>query len=342
MTTPSTDWKEIVPPGEEAVLEKLAEQLRDVQRKRALEGKAMRGLHAKGHLGLRGTLTVNADVPKHAAHGLFAKPGAKYETIVRLSNGAGTRQHDRVGDVRGIAIKVLGVPGKKLIPGMEDATTQDFLLIGSATTPFRNANDFVALIIAAAGPQILLLPRFGSAVGFGRAFGLLRKLVAGLGVPFHSFAGQRLFSALPIRVGPYAAKVAILPAADVPPADPAAKLSLEDEMSARIAKTPLAWDLALQFFVDETRTPIEDSSAEWKESDSPWVKVARFELPVQDVSSAAGRALSERVEALSFDPWHALIEHRPLGQMMRARSAAYRLSTMERGAAPEPTGPSVD
>ncbi|MEA2750953.1 MAG: hypothetical protein QOI41_5096, partial [Myxococcales bacterium] len=43
-------------------------------------------------------------------------------------------------------------------------------------------------------------------------------------------------------------------------------------------------------------------------------------------------------EKLSFDPWHAPVEFRPLGELMRARNAAYRLSTIERKAAGEPDG----
>ena len=42
---------------------------------------------------------------------------------------------------------------------------------------------------------------------------------------------------------------------------------------------------------------------------------------------------------MSFDPWHAPEDYRPLGNMMRARNPAYRLSTIERqAAAPEPNG----
>ena len=37
-------------------------------------------------------------------------------------------------------------------------------------------------------------------------------------------------------------------------------------------------------------------------------------------------------------PWHALVEHRPIGNMMRARKVAYFKSTQERSAAPEPEG----
>jgi hypothetical protein len=65
--------------------------------------------------------------------------------------------------------------------------------------------------------------------------------------------------------------------------------------------------------------------------------VGRLVVPKQDVTSEAGRALAERVSRMSFDPWHALEAHRPLGAMMRARNHAYRVSTKERGAEGEPT-----
>lgn len=54
-------------------------------------------------------------------------------------------------------------------------------------------------------------------------------------------------------------------------------------------------------------------------------------------ASAKGQAAQAAIEKASFDPWHALVEHRPLGNVMRARNHAYRLSTQERGAAGEPT-----
>ena len=66
--------------------------------------------------------------------------------------------------------------------------------------------------------------------------------------------------------------------------------------------------------------------------------MAKLTLPKQDVASPRGKKVAELIEKLSFDPWHALEDHRPLGNMMRARNHAYRESTQERGAAPEPDG----
>jgi hypothetical protein len=102
------------------------------------------------------------------------------------------------------------------------------------------------------------------------------------------------------------------------------------DITGRLAEGPLAYSLDAQFFVDEATTPIEDPTVDWP---APYVPVARITIPPQDPSSAEGRALAERVERATFDPWTALAEHRPLGEIMRARKVAYRVSQVGRGAA---------
>jgi len=337
--SPGTDWKEQIPDGEAAQLEELAEELRALQRKRA-RGRATpdRALHAKAQAGVEAQFEVLPDLPEPARVGLFAMP-AKHRAYVRFSNGMGVRQSDRRPDVRGIAIKVLGVPGKKIIPGLEDATTQDFLLIGQAAQPFRDAAEFVWFVRTAVSPALLLpklLVRYGP-IGGAK---LLRRLVAGIATRIASVATKPYYSALPIRFGAYSIHYALAPhATDEPGARPAKSPGyLGEELAARLARGPVVYDFSIQFYVDEARTPIEDASREWKESDAPFVTVARLTLPKQDMGSPRGRRIAAFIEKLSFDPWHALAELRPLGNMMRARNHAYRLSTMERGAAPEPDG----
>ena len=66
--------------------------------------------------------------------------------------------------------------------------------------------------------------------------------------------------------------------------------------------------------------------------------MGRLTIPRQDLRLPRNRRVADFVETLSFDPWHAPEEFRPLGNMMRARNVAYRLSTQERGVAPEPDG----
>jgi hypothetical protein len=331
----STTWSETVASDEASRFERHAEDLRAIQRRLAGDGTKSRALHAKGHAGLEAELAVLSDLPPHARVGIFSAP-ATYRAYVRFSNGAPLRQSDRKPDVRGVAVKVLGVGGKKIIPGMEDAKTQDFLLIQSAATPFRNADEFVGLIKAAQNP-LLLLPRAIGLFGVGRTFQLLRAFVAGTSAPVGSLATTRFFSALPIQWGAHAVHYALTPHT-VPAPGAKTPEDLGAELAERLRAGPISYDLRVQFYVDATQTPIEDASVEWLEKDAPFVTVARLTLPRQDTATADGRRLAERIEKLSFDPWHAPVEFKPLGNMMRARSPAYRLSTQERGAAPEPDG----
>lgn len=339
---PSTDWKEVIPAGEEAQLEALAQRLAVLQQRRAQGGAPGRSLHVKGHLGVEATFEVLGDLPAHAQVGLFAAP-ATYRTLVRFSNGTGRRQADRKPDVRGIALKLLGVPGKKVIPGMETCRTQDFLLNRDRTQPFSDPDDFVWLIESAESPALLPFKAI-SRFGLRRGVTLIKGLMSSLGKPIASVATTGFFSMLPVQFGELACKYALFPReADAPGAKPGTTPNhLGEELAARLGQAKVEYDFKVQFFVSEALTPIEDASKEWLEADSPFLTVGRLTLPVQDVHSERGRALGEQIEALSFDPWHTLECFRPLGKMMRARNHAYRVATMARGVAPEPEDDVLD
>jgi hypothetical protein len=337
MNEPSRAWKESVSDGEPAHLEHLAEQLRGLQRKRAASrGRTHRALHAKGQAPVEARFTVLPDLPEYARVGLFAS-ARTFPAYVRFSNGAGVHLPDTKPDVRGIAIKLLDVPGEKIIVGLEKASTQDFLLIQSPATPFRNADEFVWFVVAAAQPA-LLLPRALVHLGPARALGLVRQLTRGLSRPVASLATSRYFSALPVKYGPYAVKYALTPrSAVLQDATPGRSPEyLTEELAVRLGKGTVEYDFDVQFFVDERKTPIEDASVEWRVEDSPFVTIGRLTLTQQDLGSPQGRELAGRIERMSFDPWHATEDFRPLGNMMRARKAAYRLSTIEREATQEP------
>jgi hypothetical protein len=321
--TPSTTWKESPGADEDARFERYAQRFVALQQRNRAEGRAGRALHHKGHGIYEAKLEIFGDLPEHARHGLFARP-ATYEALVRYSNGSGKIQVDKVADVRGIAVKVLGVAGDKVLG---DAPTQDLLAILSSSTPFRTADEFVAVVWATRSPPLALFRLVGS-LGL-RAFPLVRKLVAGLKQPPASLATKRFFSAVPIQCGPYAVRFAFTPVAT----DGDLSGSYAEDLAARLARGPVAYELALQFFVDEAHTPIEDASVDW---DSPYVPVGKLVISQQDAASERGKKLAERGEALAFDPWHALVAHRPLGGMMRARKHAYFASTQGRGATPEP------
>lgn len=333
---PSKDWEELIAPDEETRFAQFATQLGEIQRMNASNGRNGRALHTNMRGGFEARLEISGNLPEPARHGLFAQPKT-YDALVRYSNGASVRQPDdrKGGDVRGMAVKVLGVDGAKVIG---NARTQDFLGILQSSTPFRTPDEFIGVVWAFRGGPLLGLPRLLFGLG-PSILPAVKKLSAGINHPVASLATQSFFSALPTKCGPYAMRVAFVPLAT--PGAGAAGTGpdyLHTDLLTRLRQGPIEYAMEVQFFVDETRTPIEDASVDWPVAVAPYVRVGKLVIPPQDATSERGHRIADAIEGMAFDPWHALADHRPLGAMMRARKAAYFASTKGRSAAPEPEG----
>ncbi len=324
---------ETIAPGEDELFRAFGEEIGALQRERAAErgGQISRALHLKHHHGAVGELVVKA--PPSARNGVFSMSGKSWPVYVRFSNGSSRHQGDGEPDVRGFALKLVGVPGAKLIAGMENEQTQDFLLIDTPTIPFRTPDEFMMFVRAAKDGPAKLLPRLITAFGLGRALGILWGALRAEKVK--SYATHAFHSAAPVAFGRTAAKIALFPSGNAEQG-PAVKGNdyLRQDITARLKQGPLAWTMRAQLFVDQAHTPIEDTAVKWE---APWVDLATLTLPQQDADSPRGREISELVSRLSFDPWHTSEEHRPLGAIMRARKVAYGVSVIARQAAAEPT-----
>lgn len=321
---PSTAWREQIADDEAERFERYAREYIGMQKRHLRKEGAGRAVHRKQVLGFRAELEVLASVPPHAGHGLFRRPG-RYPALVRLSNGAADKKRDTAPDLRGFAIHISDVKGPGAM-GDGETEAQDFVLLNHASLPFANVDDFVQFGVKAdAGPLSLmayLVRRYGVLGIPGRVASLVKLVTA----TFEGFAQASFNSVAPLACGPYAVRVRIVPGAG----NGKALAKGHDQAAAlrdRLRADPLTWDLQLQFYSDEARTPIEDMSIDWA---SPYVTVARLTAPVQDAGDAA---LAEAIEAMTFDTWrHALAEHRPLGNVMRARKVAYVANAKARGA----------
>ncbi|OHC63411.1 MAG: catalase [Rhodocyclales bacterium GWA2_65_19] len=319
MAAPSTQWQERIAPDE---AERHAGYARDFEQIQAIKSAKYgngRALHRKQQLGLYGSFEVLSDLPEHARHGLFAAPGV-YETWVRLSNGGTDRQADRKPDIRGFAIKVRGVSGPGAL-GAGPAASQDFLLINHPAFAFAGADEFVGLVKHMVRGPGALFGYLVSRYGLLGALGLMKRFAKTFKTPFTGFATQSFYSAVPIACGPYAARVRMLAASDQ--VKPGADGDWAGNFRSHLDHGPLRFALQLQFFVDETLTPIEDASQDWAEDVAPYVTVGVLTLPVQDALSGEGQALAAAIESAAFDPWNALMANRPLGEVMRARKVVY-------------------
>ena len=323
---PSTQWQESMAPDEAAQFERYAKDFAEMQQRKSAQFGKGRTLHRKQLLGARVQLQVLPNLPEFAAHGLFAQ-AKTYDGWLRLSNGGMDKAADKMPDIRGFSLALDGVQGDSAL-GHGPATRQCFALIHKSKFDFPNAAEFIEFVLAAShGPGHLikfLVRRYGLWAGPKR----LLKLLASLNEPFSGFANESFYSAAPIACGPYAVRVRVVPEPDNGAADPAARQDWGADIQRRLRRGPLHYRLELQPYTDPSSTPIEDASIDWP---TPYTTVARLTVPQQDIS--ADPALSQQVESGIFDPWAALAEHRPLGNVMRARKVMYFVSQQGRGAA---------
>ncbi|MDP2339777.1 MAG: catalase [Deltaproteobacteria bacterium] len=318
MKPPSTAWKEDVAADEAMRFQGYADQLTAIQRRRSEKLGPGRALHRKQLLAAAARFEVLPGLPAHAAHGLFAKP-ATYDAVVRFSNASHDTQSDRAPDVRGYAFRVKGVSGEGCFGA--PTTNQDFTLINREAFGTPKTAPFIAMIVALADGPPALIKHFIKTMGFFAGLKKVKQLLDSTKAPFHGFANERFHSAAPIACGPYAVRVRLLPASTEK--DAAARDDWGKDVARRLAKGALTHEIQLQFFVDEATTPVEDASVNWPESAAPWLTVAKLTLEQQDIEGPAGKTLAADVEAGVIDPWNALLAHRPLGDVMRARKVIY-------------------
>ena len=313
---PSKQWRETLAPDEAERHARLAAELQTLHAAKNLKWGRGRFLHRKPVLAASATLTVHDDLPEFARHGVFATPGP-LRAVVRLSNGSLDIQANTKPDIRGFAIRVLDVAGPAAMGG--EADHQDFLLINHDIFEARDSAEFMEVAAALArggevGVLAFLLKRYGLKDGLSR----IRRTMKTLAKPFKGYAAERFTTAAPHANGDYAMKLRVTPKSPRPNTN----RDHATEMQKQLAAGSVAYDMALQFFVDDGSTPVEAPHVAWSEAVSPPVSVAT--LTLEAIADPA------TVERLTFDPWGGLDAHRPLGEVMRARLVAYRASQVAR------------
>ena len=211
-----------------------------------------------------------------------------------------------------MSISIADVPGDNLTPG---STSQDFVLNSHPVMVAPDAKSFMAFLEAneAGGLQrIAYLARHPAVVRIGLA--ARQQPSCHLDIPYWSTTPY-LFGpgrAVKYKVAPTSGRTSPMPS--VPGDD-----YLAEALAAHLQAAEASFDFLVQFQVDAVRTPIEDATVEWTDDDAPWRLVARLRIPQQQVAPPGGAPCEET----AFDPWHALVDHRPLGSMNRARRAIY-------------------
>jgi hypothetical protein len=320
-TVPPAADQEEIPPDEPDAIKSILDTFEGAVKKEHAAGvrPAWRDAHAKAHGCVKADFSVKADIPAELRRGVFAAPRS-FTAWIRFSNGHGKPQDDRTRDGRGMAIKLTGVDGPKLLAEEAEAKTQDFVMINSPAFFIRNAGDYVSFTRASKYhvPFAFFLTHWHE----------LRAARAIVEETVDEVFEERYFSMTPYLLGRRYIKFSARPvdcgtgAALVPPValPPAGPDYLRDRMIAWMNSRDACFIFAVQPQTDPATMPVEDPTIVWDEIKAPFIDVATIRIPTQRFDSEAQQTFCEN---LSYTPWHALAEHRPVGGINRIRKVVY-------------------
>ena len=289
--------------------------------------RVLRDAHAKAHGCVKAEFRVWDNIDPALRYGVLSEPGRQWDAWLRLSNGNAYPQFDRIKDARGMAIKLLEVPGPKLTASRHHAREQDFVMFNHPVFFVRDVAEYRHNFAAQAeGKKIMaFLPTFDPrSWELRHLFIALRTLAPAPQTP----VATTYSSVAPYKLGPHNIKYRVIPAPQNCPSYRLPKLNRDLPNFLRSAlyqqlsldRMPACFTLQVQRQNAEHYMPIEDTSIEWDEAVSPFETVADIRVPAQDFDSPRQNLDCDN---LSFNPWHALPDHRPIGGINRLRKAVY-------------------
>jgi hypothetical protein len=329
-------------PNEEACVDSIIKSFTEQMSLLWTPGRFERGGNTKTHGIVRGEFIVHDNLPSEFRRGIYSQPST-YRAWVRFS-GPGPYITPDIDDVgfMSIAIKLMGVPGPKLMD--EERFSQDMFAVSTPTfvTPDVVANAQLQKE-SVKNTQIFYFLNL-------RRHHVLDLIMQSLWIKTQSSPFEvAYFSCVPYLLGegqamqysvwPKTKRRTPIPRLPLRPPDD----YLREAMVATLMKEDVELDIRLQLQTDPHLMPLENNAVLWPEKLSPRVSVATLRIPRQKFDSPAQLDFAKR---LSYNPWHCIPEHRPLGNQNRARRRMYwTLATLRqsRNATThyEPTGDEV-
>jgi len=286
-----------------------------------------RDAHPRAHGCFHADFVVDPAIPAEFAHGVFAKD-SKYKAIIRFSNAShdGTVP-DITPDARGMAIKLLDVPGKKLLESEADAKTQDFIFLSHHVFPISDPSKYTAFI------KHFTQPGLANQLGTVQALGIKGAAIAAAmtSKSISSSIEIEYFSMVPYQLGVgadksavrYSIKPCLSNGKSTIPKGTKEPYYLRTRLNQHFEKSDACMEFWMQKRTNDSMS-VEDSTNDWK---SPWSKVATLTMKKEEQDNPAtpdpANPINLACDKLSFNPWHALPEHKPLGVMNRIRKVVY-------------------
>jgi catalase len=334
--------EEEIPADETALTQGIIEDAIRIVEQHRDNTRVLRDAHAKAHGCVKAQVTVLQNLVPELRHGVLAEPGKTWQAWMRLSNGNAYPQFDSARDARGMAIKLLDVPGDKLLSSKATAGNQDFVMFNHPVFFVRDVAEYKQNFAAQASGQKIqaFFPSWDP-----RSWEIRHLIIAlkTLAPAPDSPVTATYNSIAPFKLGPHNIKYRVVPDPQscppyqLPEQNTALPNFLRNALYQQLSldRVPACFALQVQRQNADYYMPIEDTSVQWSEDLSPFETVATVRVEPQDFDT---REQNLACDNLSFNPWHALPEHRPIGGINRLRKAVYEAVSVyrhQRNAAPQ-------
>src|SRR5215213_5505607 len=251
--------QESPPPDEAASTQSIANRLRARIVEENPAGIMRRDAHPKMHGLVKAEFIVEPDLPPELRIGVFKEPKT-YPAWIRFSNQSNRIRPDGKPDIRGMAIKLMGVPGEKLLDEERDEQTQDFIVISTPVFVTKDVREFDGLLKSM--ESSLPAQLWFYLTHWRVARNVLRSLKK-----FANPLQIRYFSTTPYLWGDTAVKYSAIPRVGVPDSIPgnAEDDYLRTAMVRQLEGGDARFDFTVQLQTDPDAMPIEDPGKEWSE-----------------------------------------------------------------------------
>ena len=306
---------------EEKIAQKIIKLLKDQMLRMYAknEKRQLRQIHPKMNGCVKAEVIIEKNLPEELRVGLFER-AKSFPAWIRFSNGDTKPLPDWKKDIRGFAIKIMNVPGEKIVESKKGGGNHDFILMNTKNFVSRKVRHFYRIL------KVVTIP-YKPGSFFPKLFSIIESvpiLVRATKAKVkcnHPFEVS-YFSTVPYRFGcgTKAVKYAVIPSDknELEYTDEKNQDFLRANMVATLSEHDILYDFFIQFQTDPIKMPIEDPTVVW---DSPFIKVATIHIPKQVFDTPEQNEFGDN---LSFNSWHALPEHRPLGNFNRVRKTIYK------------------
>jgi len=264
--------------------------------RRALHGKSLGTVAAKFRV---------RELAKELQVGLFAQ-AKTYDALIRFSNGGlSAKAPDLLPNIRGMALKISGVDGEKVLIGA--ANEQDFIMANFPTFFVSTAKQMLMLFQGKILPLLIEKPEI-PLVTLAASGRLIRSLLT------LDYYGQ-----MPHCFGERPCKYALLWQSKMAARSKVKnnyfdKDYLRHNLSSSLKESSAEFVFCVQF--QQEGESIADPTELWRGHYIPLADLSILQRK-EEIKESEG-------EELSFNPAHSLTEHRPIEWPARMRQAVYQ------------------